>query len=563
MLGDRGRTTTPPTCSSSTVRDGRLAERRTLLPREHRRRARVRACCGAFALEYYGGQVGDPPLGRRAGRVRGRRSAGGRSWPSVAARASRCASRRAARSAAWSSWPRATPSSRSSTTRSLRAAHAGAADRGARGAARGAQPRGAAGADRVLRHLQPGRVERGRVDGRVRGRRRQALRLPQVHDPPRAAGRTTSLGSPRRCGRRFARMTAGRGRRATTAASRRAPNLVVIDGGKGQLGGGARGDGRVRPAARRGDLAGQARGGGLRAGARGADRARARLGRPAAAAARCATRRTASRSASTASAGRGPRRLDLRRDLPGVGAGAAPRAVAPLRDGRRAAEREPRASSRPSPACRPRSGAASTSRCTAPAEANPPRPASYEAWRVTGAPARERHPLVGVDAGGLAQQSRCVAAAPLKCIGTPSHSLPTSARSPGARGCVESRPPGLQPRWRARPEHPVRLLARQCRRVAVDSRSMPSKPGIARARPMPGRLYAAGVRQALADSAAAAPARCRRRSPRARSTSRTVRTGTPARGRARARRRFAAGAPARIEHPLAAAGRRTAPPQAR
>ena len=57
------------------------------------------------------------------------------------------------------------------------------------------------------------------------------------------------------------------------------PNLVVVDGGKGQLGG-ARGDPGLRPPAGRGDRAGQARGGGLRPGPLAADGARPRLGGP-------------------------------------------------------------------------------------------------------------------------------------------------------------------------------------------------------------------------------------------------------------------------------------------
>ena len=52
--------------------------------------------------------------------------------------------------------------------------------RGARRAARGAQPRVAADPDRVLRHLEhPGPGDR-RLDGRVRGRRREEGALPQV-----------------------------------------------------------------------------------------------------------------------------------------------------------------------------------------------------------------------------------------------------------------------------------------------------------------------------------------------------------------------------------------------
>ena len=43
-------------------------------------------------------------------------------------------------------------------------------------------PAGPAGADRVLRHLEPGRDLRGRVDGGLRGRGARQVALPHVHD---------------------------------------------------------------------------------------------------------------------------------------------------------------------------------------------------------------------------------------------------------------------------------------------------------------------------------------------------------------------------------------------
>ena len=55
---------------------------------------------------------------------------------------------------------------------------------------------------------------------------------------------------------------------------RASPNLVVIDGGKGQLSAALAAMQALRPAARRRDRARQAGGGGLRAGPPGADRAR-------------------------------------------------------------------------------------------------------------------------------------------------------------------------------------------------------------------------------------------------------------------------------------------------
>ena len=53
---------------------------------------------------------------------------------------------------------------------------------------------------------------------------------------------------------------------STTSRSPRRPNLVVIDGGKGQLSAALAGDAGLRPAARRGHRARQARRGGLRPG---------------------------------------------------------------------------------------------------------------------------------------------------------------------------------------------------------------------------------------------------------------------------------------------------------
>ena len=67
--------------------------------------------------------------------------------------------------------------------------------------------------------------------------------------------------------RRFARLRDAADPRRYDESFASVPNLVVIDGGKGQLVGGARGDpGDRRAAARRGDRAREARGGGLRPG---------------------------------------------------------------------------------------------------------------------------------------------------------------------------------------------------------------------------------------------------------------------------------------------------------
>ena len=112
---------------------------------------------------------------------------------------------------------------------------AAAARRGARGAARGAEPRVAADPDRVLRHLEhPGPGDR-RLDGRVRGRPREEGALPQVRACAGRPGRTTSRRWPRSCRARFARLAAGHDTDDYDESFAATPNLVVIDGGKGQL----------------------------------------------------------------------------------------------------------------------------------------------------------------------------------------------------------------------------------------------------------------------------------------------------------------------------------------
>ena len=81
------------------------------------------------------------------------------------------------------------------------------------------------------------------------------------------------------------------------------PNLLVIDGGKGQLGAALDAMRILRPAARGGRLAGQARGGGLPARARASPCCCRASRRACSCCSRCATRPTASRCAGTARAG--------------------------------------------------------------------------------------------------------------------------------------------------------------------------------------------------------------------------------------------------------------------
>ena len=113
-------------------------------------------------------------------------------------------------------------------------AEARAARRGARGAARGAQPRVAADPHRVLRHLARDGPGPGRLDGRLPGRDAEEVRLPQVRDQDggRRPGRLRRDGGGDLAPLRAALRRDGETHDASFAT---APNLVVIDGGKGQL----------------------------------------------------------------------------------------------------------------------------------------------------------------------------------------------------------------------------------------------------------------------------------------------------------------------------------------
>ena len=104
----------------------------------------------------------------------------------------------------------------------------------ARGAARGAQPREPAAPDRVLRHLEhPGPGDR-RLDGGLPGRDRRRRRTTASSRSAASTARTTS--------RRWPRSSRAASPGCATGTEDEydegfatAPNLVVIDGGKGQL----------------------------------------------------------------------------------------------------------------------------------------------------------------------------------------------------------------------------------------------------------------------------------------------------------------------------------------
>ena len=205
-----------------------------------------------------------PAADRRPGRARGRRRAvapAGRAAPRTPARGSGAgrssASGSPSRNAA-TSWPssrpcRRTPARRSTAARMKRARDFDARTRVAQGARRRARPRRGAAADRVLRHLPPRRHRGRRVDGRVRGRPAEEVRVPPVQA---VRGQERRLRRDAR-GHPAALPAAGRGARARPSSTRTArprkfaypPNLVIIDGGRGQLN--AALDGGRRPADRR------------------------------------------------------------------------------------------------------------------------------------------------------------------------------------------------------------------------------------------------------------------------------------------------------------------------
>ena len=177
-----------------------------------------------------------------------------RRWSSSRSRSARPSSRRSARAAAGRVEVRAAErgekrrilqlAARNAVARARGGAAQGRAParaprRGARRAARGARAAGGADADRVLRHLEPAGHPHRRLDGRLRGRRAEALRLPALPHPHASTGPTTSPRWRRCSGRRMANWE----RQSDTsphdpgydASFAALPNLIVIDGGKGQL----------------------------------------------------------------------------------------------------------------------------------------------------------------------------------------------------------------------------------------------------------------------------------------------------------------------------------------
>ena len=119
-----------------------------------------------------------------------------------------------------------------------RASDFGARSRALVGARRPARPAAGAAADRVLRHLQPGRDRQGRLDGGVRGRSAEAERTTGKFEIKGVPGQDDFASMEEMLRRRFTRLIQERDEPVTSSRRRFAypPSLVVVDGGKGQLG---------------------------------------------------------------------------------------------------------------------------------------------------------------------------------------------------------------------------------------------------------------------------------------------------------------------------------------
>ena len=212
------------------LRDG-APDRPLRVPPRERRGSGPRNRPRGFCLEYYGGPPSVPPRADRPRRPDGHRGACAASSPISEASAVEVRGPRVARR----SGSRAGRRERGARPRAdddRRGAESGCAGSRRSRAARGAQPREPAVADRMFRHLEPaGSRDRG-LDVGLRGR--PAEEAPTTARSACAArrARTTS----RRSARWSPAASLGCGRpTAPTTSFGRIPNLVVIDGGKGQL----------------------------------------------------------------------------------------------------------------------------------------------------------------------------------------------------------------------------------------------------------------------------------------------------------------------------------------
>ena len=225
-----------------------------------------------------------------------------------------------------------------------------AARRGARRAAGGARARRAAAADRVLRHLEPDGHAHGRLDGRLRGRRAEEVRLPALQRSARCrrACPTTSprwrevLGAPAaRSGRRQQDLQPARPRAQRVVRHAAEPDRHRRRQGPAR--------GRPERAARASASAASRSSRSPSASRRSscpaaASRSCSRTTRPrCSCCSACATRRTASRSPTTARAATSAMTASVLDDLPGDRPGAQARAARALRLARGGPRRHARA----------------------------------------------------------------------------------------------------------------------------------------------------------------------------------------------------------------------------
>ena len=186
-----------------------------------------------------------------------------------------------------------------SCKRASRPQRAGACAHRAAGRARPA--RGAA-AHRVLRHLEPAGHRDRRLDGRDGGRAAEAVRLPAVQGPaPGGPGRLRRDGGGADAAASAATSTSATRARATGKRFAYPPNLLLVDGGKGQLGVAVRVLEELGLEDICGRRAGQALRGGVPSPAERSRCASRATPRRCTCSSRCATRPTGSRSRTTAS----------------------------------------------------------------------------------------------------------------------------------------------------------------------------------------------------------------------------------------------------------------------
>ena len=169
------------------VRDGVLSDRQSFYL-ENAGERDLGEVALEFLLQYYGDQMSIPPQIIVQSEIAEDLERARRAVRRASRRARRGARRRARRQAAPARAGRAQRPAGPRPGEAQGRAPAPAARRVARWAAGGARARRSAAAHRVLRHLQPDGHAHGRLDGRLRGRRAEEVRLPALHHP-RAAGR--------------------------------------------------------------------------------------------------------------------------------------------------------------------------------------------------------------------------------------------------------------------------------------------------------------------------------------------------------------------------------------